>query len=129
MLLKKLIAVLLLLPISLYLYAQDVIEPVNFPDVNTLTATNVFEALFQPVYSLLVLAFGYLSAYIPGVKKVAPFYRVLAFGLVAGVAFHLFGVSVWKVAVTYLLTTGIVYDGFLKNLTKKKTPAAPVLQG
>lgn len=100
--------------------AQDVVE---FPDINTLTPQNIFDVTFQPIFSALIILFGYLSAYIPGIKKVSPFVRVLAFGLVAGLGFYLFGASIWKVALTYLLTTGLIYDGFLKNFRKKPAPA------
>lgn len=100
--------------------AQDVIE---FPEINTLTPENIFDVAFQPLYSALIVLFGYASSFIPGVKKVSPFARVLTFGLVAGLGFYLFGASVWKVALTYLLTTGLIYDGFLKHFVK--TPQAP----
>lgn len=102
--------------------AQDVIE---FPDINTITPSNIFEVTFQPLYSALIVLFGYLSAYIPGVNKVKPYLRVLTFGALAGLGFHLFGASIWKVGVTYLLTTGLIYDGFLKPLQNlfRKAPA------
>lgn len=102
--------------------AQDVVE---FPEINTLTPENIFDVTFQPLYSALIVLFGYLSAYIPGVKKMNAFLRVLTFGLLAGLGFYLFGAPIWKVALTYLLTTGLIYDGFLKPLTKifQKAPA------
>ena len=102
--------------------AQDVVE---FPEINTLTPENIFDVAFQPLYSALIVLFGYASSFIPGVKKISPFARVLTFGLVAGLGFYLFGASVWKVALTYLLTTGLIYDGFLKHFVKtpKTAPA------
>lgn len=118
-----LLPLLLVIVAAARLGAQDVVE---FPDINTITPENIFQSTFQPVYGMLVVLFGYLSAYIPGVKKIAPFYRVLAFGLVAGLGFYLFGVSIWKVAITYLLTTGVLYDGLLKKFQKSpiKAPAS-----
>lgn len=101
--------------------AQDVVE---FPDVATLTPENIFTQSFEPMYSALIVLFGYLGTLIPGVKKLSPFTRVFAFGLIAGLGFYLFGASILKVALTYLLTTGLIYDGFLKHLVKsKKAPA------
>jgi len=107
------------------LSAQDVVE---FPDVNTLSPENIFEVTFAPMYSALIVLFGYLSTLIPGIKRLSPFVRVLTFGAIAGLGFHLFGVSIWKVALTYLITTGLIYDGFLKPLgalvKKKSAPKA-----
>jgi len=97
------------------LSAQDVIE---FPDINTLTPENIFQAAVEPVYSALIILFGYLSAYIPGIKKMNTYLRVLAFALVAGLGFYLFGgESFWKVAITYFVTTRFLYDGLLKKVT------------
>lgn len=130
--LKKLSRILLLPLLLLIVFcaragAQDVLE---FPDINTLTPENIFEVTIEPVYSMLVVLFGYLSAFIPGIRRMNTYARVLAFGLVAGLAFYLFGASVWKIALTFLITTGLLYDGMLKplsgiigNLLKKK--AAP----
>lgn len=108
------------------LLAQDVVE---FPDISTLTPETIFHATVDPVYSALVVLFGYIGGFIPGVKKLNTYLRVLAFGLVAGLGFYLFGgASIWKVALSFLISTGLVYDGFLKplggilgNILKKKT--------
>lgn len=92
--------------------AQDVIE---FPDINTITPENIFSAVYDPLYSALVVVFGYVSAWIPGVKRFSPYARVLAFGLATGLGFHLFGgASIWKIALSFLISTGLIYDGFLK---------------
>jgi hypothetical protein len=113
---------------SVSLGAQDVAE---FPDISTLTPDTLFGSLYDPLYSALIIVFGYVSAFIPGVKKVSAFGRVLAFGLVAGLGFYLFGASTIKVAVSFLVSTGLLYDGFLKPLgtlilKKKDTiPSAP----
>ena len=104
--------------------AQDVIE---FPDINTIRPENLFQSTIEPLYSAIIVLMGYISAYIPGVKKLSPYLRVLTVGLIAGLGFYLFGSSIWKVVLTYLITTGLIYDGFLKPLTnlftKKKAPA------
>ena len=111
------------------LFAQDL--PTELPDLNTLTPETIFPQLFEPIYGMVVIAFGYLSAFIPGVKKLNTYGRVFAFGLVAGLGFYLFGgASIWKVALSFLISTGLLYDGMLKpfggllaNLLKKKSAA------
>jgi len=108
------------------LSAQDVVE---FLDISTLTPETISHATVDPVYSALVVLFGYIGGFIPGVKKLNTYLRVLAFGLVLGLGFYLFGgASIWKVALSFLISTGLVYDGFLKplggvlgNILKKKT--------
>ena len=105
------------------LLAQDTLE---FPDINTLTPENIFQATVEPVYSMLIVLFGYIAGFIPGIKKLNTYLRVLAFGLVAGLGFYLFGgADIWKVALTYLITTGLLYDGFIKRLVQlfRKAPA------
>lgn len=104
------------------LLAQDVVE---FPDINALTPETIFQATVEPVYSALIVLFGYISAYIPGINRLNSYLRVLAFGLVAGLGLYLFGGSdIWKVALTYLITTGLLYDGFIKRIVQlfKKNP-------
>ncbi len=106
------------------LNAQDVIE---FPDINTLTPENIFQATVEPVYSALIVLFGYIAGFIPGINRLNTYLRVLAFGLVAGLGFYLFGgADIWKVALTYLITTGLLYDGFIKRIVQlfKKTPTS-----
>ena len=101
--------------------AQDpTFEPI---DINTLTPQTLFDTTVEPLYGLVVILFGYLSAFIPGVKKLAPFYRVAAFALAAGLGFHLFGVSFWKIASTYLLSSGL-YAVILKNIFRSGKAAA-----
>jgi len=95
------------------LSAQDpTLEPI---DINTLTPETVFSTMVQPLYGALVILFGYLSAYIPGVKNWSPFMRVAAFALAAGLGFYLYGVSFWKIASSYLLSSGL-YAVILKNI-------------
>lgn len=117
---KKITLLLLSLTLPLILSAQD--PGVELPPVADLTPTNIFNQLIEPVYGALVIIFGYLSYAIPGVKKVAPFWRVLAFALVSGLGFFLFGAPFWKIAVTYFVASGL-YDIFLKKIFK--TPKAP----
>ncbi len=88
----------------------------EFPDISTLTPENIFQASIEPVYGMLVILFGYISAYIPGVKKFAPFTRVAAFALVLGLGMYLFeNGSVVKIAFTYFLSSGL-YVVILKNI-------------
>jgi len=98
------------------LSAQDVVE---FPDINTLTPENIFQVTFEPLLSALIVLFGYVSGFVPGISKISPYLRVLAFALIVGLGMHLFGfVSIWKVAITYFISTKIFYDGLLKPLTQ-----------
>lgn len=87
----------------------------EFPDVSTLTPDDLLRSTIEPLFALIVLASGYISAFIPGLKKLEPFYRVLAFALAAGIGFHLYGVSFWKIASTYFLSSGL-YVIFLRNM-------------
>lgn len=102
------------------LSAQD---PTFTPiDINTLTPETLFNSTFEPLLGLVIVLSGYLSAFIPGVKKWAPFYRVAAFALAAGLGFHLFGVSFWKIATTWLLSSGL-YAVVLQNIFGKSPKA------
>lgn len=119
---------LLALPLLLLAFVANAQDP-TFPPAN-LTPDNLFGQLYDPIYSALVIGYGYLSQFIPGIKKFSAFGRVLAFGLVAGLGFYLFGgASVWKVGLSFLISTGLIYDGFLKPFTGllqnilKKSPA------
>lgn len=88
----------------------------TFPDIATLTPENLFEATVEPLYGLSVLLFGYISAFIPGVNRLSPFLRVFAFALAVGLGAALFGgAGVWKIALTYFLTSGL-YATFFKNI-------------
>jgi hypothetical protein len=88
----------------------------DFPPVETLTPETLFATTIEPLYGLLVLLSGYLSAFIPGVKRFSPFVRTFAFALAFGLGVHLFGgASVWKIALTYFLTSGL-YITFFKNI-------------
>jgi len=97
-------------------------QDVTFPDINTITPENLFYSTVDPLFSLLVILFGYLSAYIPGINKWAPFYRVAAFALAVGLGFHLFGASVWKLAFTYFMSSGL-YAVILQNILKSPKAA------
>lgn len=107
------LALAILFIAAVRLSAQDpTFEPI---DINTLTPDTVFDSLYEPIYGLLVIAFGYLSAWIPWVNKFKAFYRVAAFALVAGIGFKLFGMSFWKIASTFFLSANL-YAVLLKNL-------------
>lgn len=119
---------LILLPLLLVAFVANAQDP-TLPTDN-LTPDNLFGQLYDPLYSALVIAFGYLSKWIPAINRFSAFGRVLAFGLVAGLGAHLFGgASVWKVGISFLISTGLIYDGFLKPFTGllqnifKKAPA------
>lgn len=117
---KKLIATLIVLvAVATAVFSQD---PLQAIDINTLRPETIFDTMVEPMYGALVILFGYLSAYIPGVKNWSPFVRVGAFALVAGLGFYLFGVSFWKIASSYLLSSGL-YAVVLKNILPSKKPA------
>lgn len=97
-------------------------QNVTFPEINTLTAENIFQATIEPLYGMLVILFGYLSGYLPVVKKFAPFARVIAFALALGIGLHLFGgASIWKIAFTYFLSSGL-YAVILKHILPSPGP-------
>lgn len=114
-----LIPVLLLLSLN-YLGAQTP----TFPDITTLAPEDFFVSLMEPMYMLIVLASGYVSAFIPVVKTWSPFFRVLSFALVAALGFYLFGwASFSKLALNYFLSAGL-YITFLKNVFASPKAAA-----
>lgn len=122
---KKLIRLFPLVILGLLLFACQLgAQTPEFPNIADLTPQNIFDSMVEPVFGAVVIVFGYLSAYIPGLKKISPFYRVLAFALVSGLGFYLFGKDFWKLAFTYLVSSGL-YDVFLKKLfrTPKSSPA------
>lgn len=94
--------------------AAQAVQP--FPEINTLTPENLFQASVEPMYGMLVILFGYLSAYVPGINNFKPFTRVAAFALVVGLGLFLFdNGSVLKIAFTYFLSSGL-YAVILKNI-------------
>lgn len=113
----------LLLLASIFIFATLATgQTPEFPPIESLTPENLFNAAVDPIYSALVLLFGYISAYVPGVNRFSPFIRVVAFGLVAGLGVHLFGgASIWKLAFSYFLSSGM-YITFFKNILP--SPAA-----
>ena len=106
---------MLLLALMFAFSAKVLCQDVSFPEISTITPQNLFTATIEPLYGMVVILFGYLSGFIPGIKKLAPFYRVVAFALAAGVGFSLFGISAWKLASTYFLSSGL-YLVILKNI-------------
>ena len=97
----------------------------EFPPVETLTPETLFASAVDPLYSALVLLFGYVSGFLPGVKRFSPFLRTVAFGLTAGLGFHLFGgASLWKIALTYFITSGL-YASFFKNIFASPKATGP----
>lgn len=110
----------------MFVFASKVLcQDVSFPEINTITAENLFNATIEPLYGLVVILFGYLSGYIPGLKRVAPFYRVLAFALATALGLSMFGFSsFWKLASTYFFSSGL-YLILLKNIFA--SPKAPAL--
>lgn len=115
---NKLFRIFSLCILASFLVATHVTaQSITFPDVSTLDANSLLGALVEPVYALLILLSGYLGVYVPGIKKLSPFFRVLAFALAAGVGFYIFGVSFAKIATTYLFSSGL-YLIILRNFAK-----------
>jgi hypothetical protein len=110
----------------LFVFASKVLcQDVSFPEINTLTPDNLFDATVEPLFALVVILSGYLSAFIPGIKKLTPFYRVLAFAIAAGLGFYLFGfASFWKIVTSYFFASGL-YITFLKNIFRSPAAALP----
>lgn len=101
----------------LFIFASQVLcQSVQFPDISTLTAENLFNATIEPLYMLVIILSGYVSRWIPGINKLSPFYRVLAFALASGLGFSMFGFATfWKLASTYFFSSGL-YLILLKNI-------------
>lgn len=96
----------------------------DFPAIDTLTPETLFQATVEPLFGAMVILSGYLSAFIPGVKRLTPFLRVIAFAVTLGLGFHLFGgASIWKLALTYFFSTGL-YLTTIKNLLPSPKAAA-----
>ena len=84
------------------------------------------EALFGSmdiIYGAVVILGGYLTAWIPGFRTIAQgTYRVLAWAIVTGIAFIMFGgADVWQLALAYASSTS-VYEVILRLIFKSKTP-------
>ena len=124
---KKLFRTLALMACLVLVFGASVsAQAVDFPDINTLTPETIFGSLVDPMFTGLTILFGYISGFIPVVKRWAPFYRVIAFGLVAGLGFHLFGVSFSKIALSYLFSSGL-YVVVFKNIIP--SPKAKLAEG
>lgn len=101
-----------------FVFVAPVMGQDAFPDINTITPQNLFVSTVDPLFGLVTILFGYISAYLPIVKKWAPFYRVIAFALALGLGLHLFGgESIWKLAFTYFISSGM-YAVILSNILK-----------
>lgn len=121
---RKLLTFFMLALAMCFIFAvKATAQDLTFPDVSTLTPETLFTLTVEPLYGLVVVLSGYLTAFIPGIKKWQPFYRVIAFALAIGVGLHLFGgSSVWKLAFTYFISTGL-YEVFIKNIFKSPKAA------
>lgn len=105
-------------------------QTTEFPGTIVLTPETIFDQAVEPLYGGLVIMFGYLSAFIPGINRFTPFVRVLAFALVAGLAFFLFGkeAGLWKIAFTYFISSGL-YDIILKKIIPSPKGKTLALRG
>ena len=110
---KVLVISALLLFISYSITAQLPI------DLSDLTKDNVFDKLFSPVMSAIVLLTGLLSSYIPILKKVnkatLTIITSVIIGIVSIVAFHS---SVTEVIVSIFVAINL-YNGLIRQAVKE----------
>ena len=92
-------------------------------EISELTPQNIFGALVDPIYLALVTLLGYLSAFIPGVKKIQnTWLRVFAVALVIGLGLYIWHGDFWKIAVTYVISSGL-YVTIFRNIVKTPKPS------
>ena len=90
-------------------------DELTIPPKEELTAGNIFGSLMVPILTALNILAGFLAYWIPGIRAIPKqTFRVLAFAIVAGAGFILFGVAdFWQVALSYFMSTSI-YEVFMK---------------
>lgn len=83
------------------------------------------ESLFgsmEILYGAIIVIGGYLSAFIPGLREIdSGVYRVLAWALMTGIGFAVFGSSILSLAVTYAISTSL-YEVIFKLLRPSLSP-------
>jgi hypothetical protein len=91
----------------------------------TFTDLDSFMQGIEWVYGFFIIVSGYLSTFIPGVKKIDKgVYRVLALAIVIGAGFYFgAGTSLINLVLTYTFTTSF-YEVALKLITKKSESSA-----
>ena len=84
------------------------------------------ESLFggmEILYGAVVIIGGYLSAFIPGLNNIDQgVYRVLAWAIMTGIGFALFGSSIISLAVTYAISTSL-YEVIFKLFRASPSPS------
>ncbi len=97
-------------------------------DISQLTPANVLEKMIDPIYSALVLIFGLLSSFIPGIQRLeSRAVRVLAIGISLAIGFLLFGgATFWKLALSYVFAN-LSYIITFKGLFNRKAKEAPLI--
>jgi hypothetical protein len=92
-------------------------------ELTDLTPQNIFGTLVDPLYLALMTLFGYLSAYIPGLNAIKnTWLRVFAVALVIGLGFFLWKGQFAKIAITYIISSGL-YVTIFRNIVKTPKPA------
>lgn len=77
----------------------------------------------EMLYGALVVIGGYISAFIPGINKIDnSIFRVLAWAILTGLGFFLFGGKVLSLALTYAASTSI-YEIILKWIIRSPKPS------
>ncbi len=96
-------------------------------DPAKLTPASMFDTLIDPIYSVLVLLLGLLSAWVPGLRRIEnKAIRVASIGIVLALGFVMWGgASFWKVALSYVFAN-LTYIITVKPLAKPA--AAPPLE-
>lgn len=112
------------------IFGQDTIDTIPVPEIginpDTYTGLDAFTNSINWLYGILIIAGGYLSHLIPGLKKVGSgVYRVLSVAIVMGLGFFVFdaGSTLTSLIITYTVSTSF-YEVILKLF--KKSPAPEV---
>lgn len=88
------------------------------PGVDWTSPENWFGSA-EAIYGLIVMLGGYATKWIPGINKItSTTYRIVAFAIIVGVAFALFGTSVIGMVLAYASSTSI-YEVVLSALFGK----------
>lgn len=76
----------------------------------------------EVLYGALVVIGGYLSAFIPGLNTIDKgVYRVLAWAILTGIGFALFGMPILTIAVTYAVSTSL-YEVVFRLFKRSPNP-------
>lgn len=106
-----------------FIGAQDITAPiVDDPTGFDFSSLDTLFTNMNYLYLGLVTLGAYLTAFIPGLKNIKDTtYRVLAWGLLTGAGFYLYGADVLTLAISYLFSNGL-YIYILQLFAKTPKP-------